>query len=209
MARLRNKKNLPTITARADEAFGSKNYAEYTVTLQPNKQLRTKRLLFKLGYAAVFIVVFALLVLFNNLTKLGMIFLPLFGLAPLSLWILVHFTWPMVCIDYMYTIDHSRFEANILHGDKKDKKPLFECAVKDFKLIAPINHPEHSMTLKLYNKSEVIDLRSKEDADDVYFAIHEGEDGKKTVVYFEATSQALTAFKYYNKAATVMSETRR
>lgn len=209
MARLR-KKNLPEIVARADDAFGSKNYAEYTVTLEPTGKLRTKRLLFKLGYASVFIAVIALIILLNNLTNgLGIIFLPLFALAPLSLWILVHFTWPRVCIDYRYTIDHSRFEANILYGDKKDKKPLFECAVKEFSLIAPINSPEHSMQLRLYDKADVVDLRSKVDANDIYFALHEGENGKKTVIYFEATSQALGAFKYYNKAATVMSETRR
>jgi len=209
MARLK-KKNLPEIVARADDAFGSKNYAEYTVTLEPKGKLRTKRLLFKLGYVLVFFAVIGLVLLLNSLTDgLGIIFLPLFALAPLSLWILVHFTWPRVCIDYMYTIDHSRFEANILHGDKKDKKPLFECAVKEFTLIAPINNPEYSMQLKLYNKADVIDLRSKEDANDVYFALHDGENGKKTVVYFEATSQALNAFKYYNKAATIMSETRR
>lgn len=204
------KKQLSEKIARADDAFGSKNYAEYTVTLEPTGKLRTKRLLFRLGYAAVFVVIIGLIILLNSLTEgLGIIFFPMFALAPLSLWILVHFTWPLVCIDYMYTIDHSRFEANILHGDKKDKKPLFECAVKEFSLIAPINDPEHSSQLRLYNKADVIDLRSKEDANDVYFAIHEGENGKKTVIYFEATSQALNAFKYYNKAATVMSETKR
>ncbi len=208
MARI--KKNLPEIVARADDAFGSKNYAEYTVTLEPTGKLRTKRLLFRLGYAAVFVAIIGLVILLNSLTDgLGIIFLPLFALAPLSLWILVHFTWPLVCIDYMYTIDHSRFEANILHGDKKDKKPLFECAVKEFSIISPINDPEHSPKLKLYNEANVIDLRSKENADDVYFALHESENGQKTVIYFEATSQALTAFKYYNKAATVMSETKR
>lgn len=208
MARI--KKNLPEIVARADDAFGSKNYAEYTVTLEPKGKLRTKRLLFRLGYAAVFVAIIGLVILLNSLTDgLGIIFLPLFALAPLSLWILVHFTWPLVCIDYMYTIDHSRFEANILHGDTKDKKPLFECAVKEFSIISPINDPEHSPKLKLYNEANVIDLRSKENADDVYFALHESENGQKTVIYFEATSQALTAFKYYNKAATVMSETKR
>lgn len=208
MARI--KKNLPEIVARADDAFGSKNYAEYTVTLEPTGKLRSKRLLFRLGYGAVFVAIIGLIILLNSLTDgLGIVFLPLFALAPLSLWILVHFTWPLVCIDYMYTIDHSRFEANILHGDKKDKKPLFECAVKEFSIISPINDPEHSPKLKLYNEANVIDLRSKENADDVYFALHESEDGKKTVIYFEATSQALTAFKYYNKAATVMSETKR
>ena len=59
------------------------------------------------------------------------------------------------------------------------------------------------------NKGQTTQVFSKVDANDVYFALHEGENGKKTVIYFEATSQALGAFKYYNKAATVMSETRR
>lgn len=209
MARIK-KNQFSEKVARADDAFGSKNYAEYTVTLEPTGKLRTKRNLFRLGYAFVFVLILCIVFLLNSLTDgLGIIFLPMFALAPMSFWILFHFTWPLVCIDYMYTIDHSRFEANIIHGDKKGKKPLFECAVKEFSLIAPLSNPEYSLKLKMYDKAEIIDLRSKENADDVYFAIHEGENGKTTIVYFEATSQALGAFKYYNKAATVMSETKR
>lgn len=212
MPRIKIKKNqFSEKVARADDAFGSKNYAEYAVTLVPHGKLKTKRFLLKMCYGLFFVAIIALVMLLNSLTggTLGIVMLPLFALAPLGLWILVHFTWSSVCIDYMYTIDHSRFEANILHSDKKGKKPLFECAVKDFSIIAPINDTEYSPMLKNYADAKVIDLRSKPDADDVYFALHESESGVKTIVYFEATSQALNAFKYYNKNATVITQTRR
>ena len=47
---------------------------------------------------------------------------------------------------------------------------------------------------------------SSPEAENIYGAAFDGEKGKKTVVYFEATDEALRMFRAYNPRATVIKK---
>ena len=80
------------IVARADDAFGSSNYAEYMVDVKVKGRYKAARIgmiLLYLAVAAAFIVVAAVLT-----------FPWIVAAAPLFVWILWFFTWPYVSRSY-------------------------------------------------------------------------------------------------------------
>ena len=187
------------IVARADDAFGSSNYAEFVVEKKVEGQYKMQRLLMLLGYAVVAGVVVGAVVI----SKL----IPLIALAPTAVWMLSFFTWPLVSIEYGYTVDASVFTVEKIMGGKKKVK-LFQAKVKEFSLIAPYND-KYQAEADAFGADQRIEAVSSMDCYDLYFALHTAEDGKKTVVFFQATAQSLKALKYYNSSAIVMSETAR
>jgi len=203
------KQDRPDIVARADEAFGSANYAEYSVEKKKEGAYKTKRFLMVLAYIGLFALLSGIVVLVNTLTggAIGMFVVVLIALVPLGTWVLIHFTWGYVSYDYKYVIDHAEFTAFIVYGGKKDKK-LFSCKTKDFRLIAP-NNEQYKPEVGAFGKADVLDITPSMNAEDVYFGLVEDEYGKKNIIYFQVTSHTLKALKYYNKDALIMTETRR
>ena len=201
------KQNRPDIVARADEAFGSSNYAEYSVDKKKEGKYKTQRFLMILAYAGVFALVVGIVALINKLTDgaTGMFGVFMFALAPLALWMMIFFTWKYVSIEYKYVIDHAEFTAYTVYGGKKENK-VFSCRMKDFRLIAPYND-QYKSEIDTYADAVKIDVTPSMNANDIYAGVAEDEYGKRTVVFFQATSHSLKALKYYNKDALVMSDT--
>ena len=187
------------IVARADDAFGSSNYAEYVVAKKVEGQYKMQRMLMLLGYAAVAIIVVAAVAISG--------FIPLIALAPTAVWMLYFFTWPMVSIEYSLTVDASTLTVEKVMGGKKKQK-LFETKVKDLSLIAPYGE-DYAKEADGFGADQRIEAVPAMDCYDLYFALHTAEDGKKTVIFFQATKQLLKALKYYNSSAMVMRETSR
>ncbi|MBO5778178.1 MAG: hypothetical protein J6R82_01280 [Clostridia bacterium] len=185
------------IVARADDAFGSSNYAEFVVEKKVEGRYKMQRLLMLLGYAVVAIVVVVAVAISG--------FIPLIALAPTAVWMLSFFTWPLVSIEYGYTVDASVFTVEKIMGGKKKSK-LFETKVKELSLIAPYDE-QYKADADNFAADQRIEAVSSMDCYDLYFALHTAEDGKKTIVFFQATTQSLKALKYYNSAAIVMRET--
>lgn len=202
-----SRQNRPDIVARADEAFGSANYAEYAADKKVEGRYKTKRILMILAYAGVFALVIGLVALINRLTNgaTGMFGVFMFALAPLAAWMMVFFTWKYVSIEYKYVIDHSEFTAFTVYGGKKEKK-VFSCKMKDFKLIAPYNE-QYKPEIDAYGAGDRIDVTPSMKDSDIYAGVAEDEYGKRTVVFFQATAHTLKAIKYYNKDALIMSDT--
>ncbi|MBE6608023.1 MAG: hypothetical protein E7633_05675 [Ruminococcaceae bacterium] len=197
----KGRSDLPSITARADDAFGSKNYAEFSVDKKKEGKYKSQRTLMLLAYifgAGLFVAVCAAV-------KFLLWFV---ALTPLFLWMAVYFTWPFVSIEYKYTVDHALFTVKTVYGDRYEEL-MFEGKIKDFSIIAPYNDTYKNQADEFAADAEKVEAYSSSSADDIYFACHTDENGKKTVVFFEMTSQALGAVKYYNSSATVVSEVRR
>lgn len=192
------KENRSDIVARADDAFGSSNYAEFVVEKKVEGSYKTHRLLMILAYVLVIGVLVGVFIKINVF---------LVAIAPFIGWILIFFTWPLVSIEYKYTIDNSMFNGCTLYGGKREK-PMFSCKVKDFYLIAPDND-KYSADKEAFTGAKTVSLLPTEDCPDRYFALYTSETGEKSIVYFRATSQALKAFKYYNNAATVVTDVSR
>ncbi|MGM9636903.1 MAG: hypothetical protein ACI3YK_02850 [Eubacteriales bacterium] len=186
------------IVARADDAFGSSNYAEFVVEKKVEGSYKTHRLLMILAYVAVIGVLVGLFIKINVF---------LVALAPIIGWILIFFTWPFVSIEYKYTVDNSMFNGYTVYGGKREV-PMFSCKVRDFTLIAPDND-KYSTEKEAFTDAKTVSLLPTEGCPDQYFALYSSETGEKSIVYFRATGQALKAFKYYNSAATVVTEVSR
>ncbi|MGM9680598.1 MAG: hypothetical protein ACI3XR_03740 [Eubacteriales bacterium] len=186
------------IVARADDAFGSSNYAEFVVEKKVEGSYKTHRMLMILAYVIVIGVLVGLFISINPF---------MVAIAPIIGWILIFFTWPLVSIEYKYTIDNSVFTGYAVYGGKREN-PIFSCKVKDFSLIAPDND-KYSEEKDAFSDAKTVSLLPTENCPDRYFALYTSETGEKSIVYFRATGQALKAFKYYNSAATVVTEVSR
>ncbi len=198
----RGRSDLPTITARADDAFGSKNYAEFSVEKKKEGKYKQQRMLMLLAYVAFVIV-------FIAVCAISKFLLWFIALTPLFLWMLVYFTWPYVSLEYKYTVDHAEISVKTVYGDRYEEI-LFEGKTKDFSLIAPYNGEYKNDALAFEKEgAEKVFACSSENADDIYFGCHTDEKGKKTIIFFEMTLQALGALKYYNSGAVISSEVRR
>lgn len=195
------------IVARADDAYGSSNYAEYVVAKKVEGQYKMQRILMLLSYAGVFALLLAMVIIFNNITHLGILAIPLFALAPSAAWMLYFFTWPIVSIEYSFTVDASVLTVEKVMGGKRKVK-LFEAKVKELSLIAPYDE-EYSKEADEFAADNRVEAVPSMDCCDLYFALHTDDAGKKTIIFFQATAQSLKALKYYNSSAIVMRKTAR
>lgn len=186
------------IVARADDAFGSSNYAEFVVDKKVEGSYKTHRLLMILAYVVVIGVLVGLFIKINVF---------LVAIAPIIGWILIYFTWPLVSIEYKYTIDNSEFTGFTVYGGKREER-MFSYKVREFSLIAPDNE-QYRAEKEAFSDAKVVSLRPTENCSDPYFALYTSETGEKIIIFFRATGQALKAFKYYNSAATVVTEVSR
>lgn len=193
--------HLPQITARADDAFGSKNYAEFVTSKTKEGSYKTQRMLMIVGYV-LFVVLYVILCATVKML------LPFIALTPLFLWMLIYFTWWVVSVDYRYTVDAATFVAKSVYGDRYEKT-LFEGKIKDFSLVAPKSGEYLNRFNEFAKGASVIDITSGSKAYDVYFALYTDENGNKSTLVFEMTSQALGAIRYYNSSVTVVSELKR
>lgn len=204
----RKKQERTDIVARADDAYGSANYAEFVVEKKVEGKYKLQRMLMILFYLAVFAGVLGIVALVNELTGgLGLFMVPMFCLAPLAAWMLHFFTWGYVSVEYSYTVDHSYMTVEKVLGGKK-KKELFKCQVKEFEVIAPYTE-EVKASFKQDSPAKVIEAVGSMSDPDIYYAAKTAENGEKTVVLFRASGQALKALKFYNSSAIVMSEVSR
>ena len=197
----KGRSDLPSITARADDAFGSKNYAEFSVDKKKEGQYKTRRSMMLLAYILGTVVFVAICAAVKFL-------LWFVALTPLFLWMAVYFTWPYVSIEYKYTVDHAVFTVKTVYGDRYEEL-MFEGKIKDCSIIAPYNDEYKKQADDFASDAERVEAYSSLSADDIYFACHTDENGKKTIIFFEMTAQSLGALKYYNSSATVVSEVRR
>ena len=195
------------IVARADDAFGSSNYAEYVVEKKVEGKYKMQRMLMILGYIGVAALILAVVFIINALTGLGGMVIPMVALAPMAAWMLQYFTWPLVSIEYSFTVDASVLTVEKVLGGKKKIK-LFRQKVKDLSLIAPYDE-QYKAEADAFGADERVEAVPSMDCYDLYFALHTDENGKKTIVFFQATTQSLKALKYYNSSAIVMRETAR
>ena len=158
-----------------------------------------------------FYVLFALSALLLGL-KLRLI-VPLLAFIPLSIWILVFVTWRYVQVDYEYSIDAGTLTFTKIYGNRQ-RKPVFEMALKDAVRIAPLANEQEAARGAAYGPEREFVSVSSMRAPDIYFMLFELEDKKnrekrRAIFYFEATARALAICRFYNPSGTVMSEVSR
>ncbi len=178
---------------RAGQADGyANNYTEFTVAQKPEGAWRTKRLLMILLYTA-----YAVAYMLIFITKIPM----LVALLPVTLWILIFFTWRFVSVEHEYMIASGVMTfVDILGG--RSRRVLFAVTVKDMMKIAPVTEGKSPWYT---GAKTVIDLRGSVKCTNSYGFTVKDDAGETVAVLFAATDKAVKIMKYYN-ADTVVDE---
>ena len=178
----------------------SSNYTEYVVAQKPEGSWRTKRILLVLLYIGVGLLWLVGVVGILKIWPLGMF-------TPLLVWMLVFFTWRYVAVEYEYTMASGVITFSAIYG-RRSRKQKCEFRIKELTKIAPVTDP-YKNDYDAKDIEIVHEFRGSLKSPDAYFFTFTAENGKKGVVFFEATNKALKLFRYYNPSATVMSTTLR
>ena len=174
---------------------------EYVVAPKKSGKYQLKRLLLMLSYVLYVVVLLAV----GLIVKL---IVPLLALIPLSLWIIVFFTWRYVSVEHEYSIVSGEMTVADIYGGRS-RKDLVVFRLKECAMIAPAHERQWQERAELFGAEKVYSALSSPDAPDAYFAAFENEKGAKCIVYFEATERALRICRFYNPSATVMTQVSR
>ncbi len=168
---------------------------EYTIKQECEGVILAKRICLIASYALVALIVLGL----GIITR---IFAPFLALLPLSLWILVYFTWRYVDVEYEISVVSGFLAMSKIYGGKSRKR-VFETRIKDMTVILPYSEKNYEKALRF---SPTVEYRalSSSTAEDVYFALFEDEKEQKVIFYFEPDGKSgkiLKIMKFYNAPA--------
>ncbi len=163
------------------------NSAEYVVTQAKEGKNRRLRSLLLTMYFVVGIGVVA--------TLLAVKLVPVVAVVPILVWIMVHFTWRKVNVEYKYVIAHSRVTFTECFSSGSDKVTI-DVPVVDFDYIGKLEDSEQK--IRDFAPTKSFDYRgsvSKPNAAVGLITI----DGVKTQVLFIYDKRTASLFKLYNK----------
>lgn len=132
------------------------------------------------------------------------IIVPLLALIPITLWMIIYFSWKYVNIDYEYSMTSGHLTFSKIYGSRK-RKVMFETEIKSISLIAPYNDKYFAEAERYAPVIEYNSLSSSK-ASNQYFALFENKDEKKSIFIFEAEEKSLKIFKFYNSSATIIEK---
>lgn len=180
----------------------SGNYAEYTVKRKAEGKFLKAKLLWLAIYAVLIIAYICLLVKLSMYGVLVVIITLPF--VPLIFMVLRHLTWnKYVACDNKYEIANAKLTLTEVHGKKGTV--IFSEFVSAFDKIAPVRE-EYK---EYYEGADtVIEFRGTSKSPDSYF-LTLNKDGKKTVIFIEATNKAVKVMKFYNSKNLVPCDTLR
>ena len=195
------KKNMELYVSRGTHESG--NFAELTVIKKP----QGKYLLFKILRVVILIawMVGCLAVMFLG-KNIAFIFVGGIFLASGSV-IVWNLSSPLGLTEYRYSILAGEMIVDKFLGGRIKKEEILKIHVGDMELIAPYHSDKQSLATDS-SIENVYDICSTLDEPDVYFALFT-KDGKKSVIFFDATQKALKIMKFLNKDAIIMKDVRR
>ena len=178
----------------SDSGFGSSGAPfEYNVAEANNKALKTKKLLFTIGYVAYGAIIL-------GVGAMAKIILPLLCFIPLSLWVIVWLTWRFTQVEYEYSFFSGALTVSRVLGNRTRKK-LMEVRIQSFSSIFPVNQ-ENQSKIDAFNAESTIFAASEAKAENLWVALwNDAESGKRCVLYFEPNEKAIKILKYYNASA--------
>ena len=185
---------LEVLIMNSDSGFGSSGAPfEYTVAEANNKALKTKKLLFVVGYVAYGAIILAL----GATTKL---FLPLMCFIPLSLWIIVWLTWRFTQVEYEYSFFSGELTVNRILGNRT-RKTMTKVRIQQLSAVFPATELNQSK-VEAFGVQNTIMAVSEANAEGIWIALWEdAESGKRIALYFEPNEKSIKILKYYNAAA--------
>ena len=171
------------------------NTYEYAAT----QKSEGKWLIYRILLMALYISYTAGYFIFIFVTRM----IPLGALIPVTLWIIIYFTWKYTKPDYKYVIEAGKLTFYVLYGNKK-KRQKAEIQISSAEKIAPVH--DISDEISAFAPQNTYNALPSVNAADAYAALYKDEAGKRCVFYFVATAQALKLLHFYN-SRTVVTKT--
>lgn len=165
---------------------------EYTVAEAKGRTLTFKRItlvsLYVL-YAAVLLVVggaFELIV-------------PLLGFIPITLWMLVFFTWRLTQVEYEFSFFGGVLTVcRVLGG--RSRRVLTEVSLRELSSVC-VCDDSGALCIERFDPEKTVFAASSPAAPDLCAALWSGEDGTRICLYFQPNEKAVKILRYYNRAA--------
>ena len=170
-----------------NEETAGANYAEYSITRKPDKEIKTKRFFFLLLYAAVLgIFAYLFIIKFSQLA-------PVMAIVLIIEYIVFLATWHLSKIEYTYIVEKGNLHIYKLVGRLKAKE-VVNVKISENLGIAPADDEDYAYMLEGVEAS--IDCTISPKSEDRYFAVF-NIGGKKTAVYFNGATKLLQMLHYY------------
>jgi hypothetical protein len=84
----------------------------------------------------------------------------------------------------------------------RSRKKVLELRIKELRTIAPYDG-DYIKQAEQYLPEKSFDFSSSMQSPDLYFSLFETEDGRRGILYFEATREALRILRYYNTSTVI------
>ena len=175
-----------------DYGMGSGSSYEYVVAEKKTRAVIFKRVALIISYILWVI----LLIVVGMMIRL---IAPLLAFIPLSLWVLVFLTWRLTQVEYELSFFSGKLTVcRILGG--RSRKVLCQVMIRQMDQILPYEE-EYVAKIEAYGADRTLFAASHTDAPQLYAALWKDEDGKKTILCFEANERALKILRFYNASA--------
>ena len=177
-----------------DSGFGSGGAPfEYTVAEKRTPSLILKKVALIIAY----VLWAAILFLVGSATK---IFVPFLALVPISLWVLVFFTWRYTQVRYEYSLFTGELTVSRILSERF-RKELVKVHIRDISAILPYEE-EYTPKAEAFGAEKTVFAASGYDAPNLYMAMWQDEkSGKRILLCFEPDEKCLRILRYYNAAA--------
>ena len=125
----------------------------------------------------------------------------LFALVPISLWVIIFFTWRYTQVQYEYSFFAGELTVSRILNDRF-RKELITVHIRHFSAVLPYSS-EHKAEIERFVADKTVFAASDEDAQGLCVAMWTDEDsGEKIKLYFEPDEKSRKILRYYNAVAT-------
>ncbi len=169
---------------------------EYTVEQKSEGKWKLRKILMLTLYV-VYTIAYFLIIYITRIIPLG-------ALIPLTLWILVFFTWRYVKPEYKYRIESAFITFTVVYGGRT-KKEIFKTKICDAEHILPL--AEAKSEIREFEPQIKYNALPSPICEDAYAMLYTDESGKRCLFTFKATSQALKSLRFYNSRTKIVTTT--
>ena len=176
-----------------DSGLGSNSTPyEYTVSEQKGRSLLFKRI----ALITIYVLwAFAWVILGAALRIIA----PLLAFIPLTLWMLIFFTWRYTQVEYEYSFFSGILTVSRVLGGRS-RRTLTEVTLRDLESVCPCND-ENAARIDGFLAEHTVFAASSAQSDGLYAAMWNDEESGKQILYFEPNEKALKIIRYYNVSA--------
>lgn len=173
----------------------STNFAERSVTREPEGSYKIQRILMQIAYILCPFIILVVCVLINMyLFMVGVLLVFLY--TSLLGKLIKPMTWCYFDYDYYYSIKLGVMKVEKVYTQAK-RKVLVEKKIADFEKVAPYKDEYKAAAddPSIVHRYEAVSTMK---AGEIYYATFTDKDGKKAVVFFEPTKDAVKLLSFYN-----------